>query len=416
LGVKVVFRALLIMASLAVAITALFIAVPSILLSPALAHWQAGGFPSLSAAVGNSCGVLWSSATGAADLRSERPARATDLYGIGSITKTFVAVVTLQLVDDGRLDLERPVTDYVPRLRDMHIANVGTATLAQLMNHTSGIPSWEDDPRWIRDARGAGIDPNRRWQPADSLAYIDGKPALSPPGTEYHYANTNYTLLGLAIEAVTGQPLASEIRRRILAPLELHDTYLEGFQSEPVDHLPRRYHFDTEMFRTMAGIAPSFTTARPGLLDVSTSSLAPEWAAGGMVMTARDLANFAVALRDGRLLAPKEMTFMMAWRPAEPGKQVGHGLFRYDRGNDRHTIGNVGAVLGFGAQMEWLEGGDAVFVSLSNVGSIDAGDVPLDRHAALPFVLASLAYMTGVNATRCLGHSSAALADKPSVR
>ena len=280
LGVKVVFRALQIMASLAVAITALFIAVPSILLRPALAHWQAGGFPSLSAAVGNSCGVLWSSATGAADLRSERPARATDLYGIGSITKTFVAVVTLQLVDDGRLDLERPVTDYVPRLRDMHIANVGTATLAQLMEphvrHSKLGGRSSLDTRCPRRR----YRPNRRWQPADSLAYIHGKPALSPPGTEYHYANTNYTLLGLAIEAVTGQPLASEIRRRILAPLELHDTYLEGFQSEPVDHLPRRYHFDTEMFRTMGWHCASFTTARPGLLDVSTSSLAPEWAAG----------------------------------------------------------------------------------------------------------------------------------------
>jgi D-alanyl-D-alanine carboxypeptidase len=408
--VKAVWRALLIMAALAIAITVVFISAPTIVLSPALAHWQAGGFPSLSAAVGNSCGVLWSSAAGVADLRSGRPARATDLYGIGSITKTFVAVVVLQLVDEGRLDLERPVTDYVPRLRDMHIANVGTATLAQLMNHTSGIPSWEDDSRWIRDARGASIDPSRRWQPTDSLAYIDGKPALSSPGAEYHYANTNYTLLGLAVEAVTGQPLASEITRRILAPLGLHDTYLEGYQSEPTDRRPSRYHFDTETFRTTAGIAPSFTLVRPDLLDVSAASLAPEWAAGGLVTTARDLASFALALRDGRLLKTKQLAFMQTWRPAEPGSQVGHGLFRFDRGNDRHTIGHQGAVLGFGAQMEWLEGGDAVLVSMSNVGSMDAGDVPLDRRAGLPFVLASLAYMVGVDATGCLGHSSAALA------
>jgi D-alanyl-D-alanine carboxypeptidase len=414
--VKTIRRAILIVVSLAIGITAVFISVPTIVLHPALAHWQAGGFPSLSATVGNSCGVLWSSAAGVADLRSGRPARATDLYGIGSITKTFVAVVVLQLVDEGRLDLERPVTDYVPRLRDMHIANVGAATLAQLMNHTSGIPSWEDDPRWIRDARGAGIDPSRRWQPTDSLAYIDGKPELSPPGAEYHYANTNYTLLGLAVEAVTGQPLASEIARRILAPFGLHDTYLEGYQPEPVDRLPSRYHFDTETFRTTAGIAPSFTLIRPDLLDVSTASLAPEWAAGGLVTTARDLASFALALRDGRLLTPNQMAFMQAWRPAESGKQVGHGLFRFDRGSKRYTIGNVGAVLGFGAQMEWLEGGDAVFVSLSNVGSIDAGDVPLDRHAALPFVLASLAYVAAVNVTGCLGHSSAALTTKQRAR
>ena len=404
---KAIRRALLVVASAGILMAALVIAMPTIVLKPALAHWQAGGFPSLSVAVGNRCGVLWSSAAGLADLRSpERPARATDLYGIGSITKTFVAVVALQLVDEGRLNLERPVTDYVPRLREMHIANAATATLAQLMSHTSGIPSWEDDPRWIRDARGAGIDPHRHWQSLDSLAYIDSKPPLSPPGAEYHYANTNYTLLGLAIEEVTGQSLAGEIGRRILAPLGLHDTYLEGYQQEPADRLPRRYHFDTQVFRTTAGIAPSFTVVRPGLLDVSDSSLAPEWAAGGLVTTARDLASFALALRDGRLLSPRQLAYMQAWRPAEPGIEVGHGLFRFDRGNNRHTIGHQGAVLGFGAQMEWVEGGDAVLVSLSNVGSIDAGDVPLDRHAALPFVLASIAYTAGARATRCLGHSS----------
>jgi CubicO group peptidase (beta-lactamase class C family) len=320
---KAMRRALLVVASAGILMTAMLIAVPTIVLRPALAHWQAGGFPSLSVAVGNGCGVLWSSAAGVADLGSGRPARTTDLYGVGSITKTFVAVVALQLVDEGRLNLERPATDYVPRLREMHIANAGTATLAQLMNHTSGIPSWEDD------------------------------------------------------------------------------------------RLPRRYHFDTEVFRTTAGIAPSFTVVRPGLLDVSSASLAPEWAAGGLVTTARDLASFALALRDGRLLNPKQLAFMQTWRPAESGSEVGHGLFRFDRGNDRHTIGHQGAVLGFGAQMEWLESGDAVIVSLSNVGSIDGGDAPLDRHAALPFVLATIAYTAAAKATGCLGHSSTPSARNP---
>lgn len=143
---------------------------------------------------------------------------------------------------------------------------------------------------------------------------------------------------------------------------------------------------------------------RPGLLDVSDASLAPEWAAGGLVTTARDLASFALALRDGRLLKPKQLAFMQTWRPAEPGRQVGHGLFRFDRGNGRNTIGHSGAVLGFGADMEWLENGDGVLVSLSNVGSIDAGDVPLDTHAAVPFVLATLAYLAGEKAVGCPGH------------
>lgn len=399
-----ILRTLAVAGSIAVLAAVVIIFVPTVVLRPALEHWQAGGFPSVSVAVGNSCGVLWSSAAGDADLSSGRHARATDLYGVGSITKTFVAVVALQLADEGRLNLDRPVTDYVPRLRDMHIANADTATLAQLMGHTSGIPSWEDDSRWIRDARGADIDPRRQWQPMDVLSYIDGKPALAPAGAAYHYANTNYTLVGLAIEAVTGHLLASEIQHRILAPLGLRDTYLEGYQQEPPDQLPRRYQFDTEAFRSTAGIGPIFTVLRPGLLDVSAASLAPEWAAGGLLTTAHDLATFALALRDGRLLNQKQLAFMQQWRPAESGMQVGHGLFRFDRGNGRYTIGHIGSVLGFGAQMEWLERGDAVFVSLSNVGSIDAGEVPLDRRAALPFVLATRAYLYGAKATACIGH------------
>jgi D-alanyl-D-alanine carboxypeptidase len=402
--VKAFRRSLFVAGAVVVVAAVLVIVFPTIVLRPTLAHWRAGGFPSVSVAIGNSCGVLWSSAAGDADLTSGRHARATDLYGIGSITKTFVAVVALQLVDEGRLDLDRPVTQYVPRLRDMHIANADTATLAQLLGHTSGIPSWEDDPRWIREARGADIDPRRSWQPMDDLTYIYAKPALSPAGAEYRYANTNYTLVGLAIEAVTGNPLASEIRRRILAPLGLHDTYLEGYQEEPLSQLPRRYQFDSDTFRSTAGIAPIFTVPRPGLLDVSAASVAPEWAAGGLVTTARDLATFALALRDGRLLNQQQLAFMQQWRPAGPGMQVGHGLFRFERGNGRYTIGHIGSVLGFGAQMEWLEHGDAVFVSLSNVGSIDAGDVPLDKHAASPFVLATLAYLAAAKATGCIGH------------
>jgi len=399
---KTVRRVLLVIVSLAVLAAVVLVAFPTIALRPTLAHWRAGGYPSLSVAIANECGVVWSAAAGAADLRAGRDARTSDLYGVGSITKTVVAVVALQLADEGRLDLARSATDYVPRLREMQIPNAGTATLAQLMNHTSGIPSWEDDPRWIREARGAAVDPHRPWQPADSLAYVDGKQALSPPGAEYHYSNTNYTLLGLAIEAITGQSLGSEIKRRILVPLGLQDTYLEGDQGAPPNRLARRYHFDTPVFRATAGVAPSFTTARPGLLDVSDASLAPEWAAGGLVTTAHDLATFALALRDGRLLTRKQLAFMQTWRPAEDGLQVGHGLFRFDRGNGRYTLGHQGSVLGFAAQMEWLEKGDAVLVSLSNVGSIDAGEVPLDRHAALPFVLATFTYLASAKATACL--------------
>jgi D-alanyl-D-alanine carboxypeptidase len=103
--------------------------------------------------------------------------------------------------------------------------------------------------------------------------------------------------------------------------------WVEGYQQEPSNQLPSRYQFNTDAFRSSAGIAPILTVPRPDLLDVSAASLAPEWAAGGLVATAHDLASFALALRDGRLVNRKQLAFMQQWRTAEPGMQVGHGLF-----------------------------------------------------------------------------------------
>lgn len=400
---KVIRRMLLIATAIVAVVAILFVSLSGPTLRAALHEWRDGGFPSLSVAIGNTCGVVWTGVAGERNLESSDPATSTDLYGIGSITKTFVAVVVLQLAAEGVLDLIQPATHYARQLQNMGIANADTATLAQLMNHTSGIASWETDQRWIRDARGADLDPRRRWAPTDALAYIRGKPATAAPGVAYRYSNTNYTLLGLVIEAATGRPLTREIEERILIPLGLNSTFLEGYEAIPAERLPRRYHFGTGAFQEAAGVSPHFAESSQGLLDVSASSLAPEWAAGGIVMTADDLAAFALALRDGRLLAPEQLAFMQTWRPAEPGSEVGHGLFRLDRGNGLHTIGHGGAVLGFGAQMEWLEGGDAVIVSLANVGTIHSGETPLDGGAARPFALASLVYLAGVKAIGCLG-------------
>jgi CubicO group peptidase (beta-lactamase class C family) len=345
-------------------------------LNQALQLWVNDGFPSLSVAVANSCGVIWQGAAADAALTSDT-ASTSNAYGIGSITKTFVAVVVMQLAEAGKLSLDQTPADVLGPTPMSGIPNTGTARLRELMNHTSGIPSWEEDPRWIREARGARYDPQRHWSAADDLAYIRGAKPLAAPGVLYHYSNTNYTILGLVIEKVTGHTLAQEIRRRILEPLKLRHTYLDEGQPVPRGLLPRRYHFATEEFKRTAGISNLFPEIRPGLIDVSRSRLASEWAAGALVATASDLATFAVALRDGRLVTPSSFQFMTEWRTAEERREVGHGLFRVTHRDGSHEIGNTGNVLGFTADMWWAEQGDSAIVALSNAGSVGAGDIPL---------------------------------------
>ncbi|MBC8155691.1 MAG: beta-lactamase family protein [Bacteroidetes bacterium] len=335
------------------------------------------GVPGISAAIATSQGVIWTGVAGCSNVVTRQPLHEANLLGIGSITKTFVAVVILQLVEEGKLSLNHTAQDVLGGMVQ-YIPNANQATLAQLMNHTGGVPSWEDDSLWIRQGRGRDLDPQRHWGKLETLAYVRGHAALNAPGHQFNYANTNYTLLGLAIEKVTGQDVAHEIRTRICQPLGLAETFLEGFELEPRRRLARRYHFATAEFCRTAGVAAGFPEVQPGLVDVSSSNLSVEWTAGGVVTTARDLATFALALRTGPLLKAASRTFMQTWESAGAQWQVGHGLFRDQRFGPQVLVGHDGGVLGFTASFFWVEGTDAVIVLLANVGVMHAGKVPVN--------------------------------------
>ncbi len=335
----------------------------------------AKGIPGISAAVATSDGVVWTGVAGFADLQTGVPVRPDMLFGIGSITKTFVAVVILQLAEEGRLDLGATAASLLGPAMD-GIPNADKATIAQLLNHTSGVPSWEDDPAWISDGRGATLDASRIWAKTETLPYIKGHEPLAEPGAAYSYANTNYTLLGMIIEKVTGEEAVDEIHRRILDKLDLEDILLEGFEPVPPEQLPHRYHWATPDFRKDAGVNAAFSEVRPDLIDATGSNLSVEWTAGGMVASARDLALYGAALRDGRLLKPESMEFLTEWFPAGEDQQVGHNVFRTEYPDGPALIGHGGSVLGFTGSLYWVEGADVVVVVVSNVGTMHSGEVP----------------------------------------
>ena len=348
-------------------------------LAALLQEGVAKGIPGISAAVATRDGVVWSGVAGKADLQSGEPVRPDMLFGVGSITKTFAAVVILQLAQEGRVNLEATAASILGTAVD-GIPNADQATLAQLLNHTGGVPSWEDDPVWIREGRGSALDVGRIWGKPDTLLYIKGHAPLAAPGVAYSYANTNYTLLGMVIEKITGHDAVREIHQRILDPLGLADIRLEGFEPVPSRQLPHRYHWATAEFRKQAGINAAFPEIRPELIDASRSNLSVEWTAGGMVASARDLALYAVALRDGRLLGPQSMRFMTQWFPAGDGQQIGHNVFRDDKSGTA-VIGHAGDVLGFTGSFYWIESGDTVVAVVCNVGSMHSGDVPATAYS-----------------------------------
>lgn len=204
-------------------------------------------------------------------------------WGIGSATKMFVAVVALQLADEGRLDLDDGIDTYFADLADAE-----RITPRQLLQHTSGLAEYLNDP-------GAQGDGTREWSPAEMVAVAEAAGRAAEPGVAYHYANTNYILLGEIIGQVTGGSWFDAVTKRIIEPLGLSDTGLLGAESAP------GYVIDAEKFVEASG------SLHPSLGG----------AAGVMRSTGRDLLHFITALRDGVLLSPSSGAAMRTFVTAE---------------------------------------------------------------------------------------------------
>lgn len=348
-------------------------------LQNALVCGIAMGIPGISVAVGSGDELAWTGTAGYSDISRRVPVKTHDRFGIGSITKTFVARVILQLAEEGRLDLDKTPLDYLDLDMVRKVPNTDKAALRQLINHQSGIPTWEFQPDWIPEGRGEKMKLDYVWGKTDTLKYVseEGMTAAFEPGERYSYSNTNYTILGLVVEAVTGNEVITEIRRRILEPLELNDTYLESFEPIPGGYV-HHYHYATPQFKKIAGVHRGFPLIRPYLVESTAANLSPEWAAGGMVSSASDLVRWARAIRDGELLGPdmqKEVfTYYPPEKPRSSRMQYMQGIMRMENYyRDLAAYGHSGGTLGFTALMYWFEDTGNIVVVLTNAGGMHSG-------------------------------------------
>jgi D-alanyl-D-alanine carboxypeptidase len=277
--------------------------------------------------------------SGVSDLATGAALRPSARFRIGSITKTFVATAVLQLVGEGRLELDEPVAHHLPGL----LAEGEQITVRQLLNHTSGLPNYNDDP-----ALFAGIVENRVWEPRQLVAMAEKQPQLFEPGSAWAYSNTNYIVAGLLIEAVSGRPLARELDRRIFSPLRLRHTSFPSTTARLTGYHAHGY-ISTESIPTPDG--------QP--VDVTGYNPSHAWAAGAIVSNAADLSTFYAALMSGRLLTPsllREMKTTVAEDPTDPGKTFSYGL-GLQRVNDPCGVnwGHAGSILGYQSVAFWNE-------------------------------------------------------------
>ena len=237
------------------------------------------------------------------DPHTHAPLAPTNSFHIASITKTFVAAVVLQLAAEGRLSLDDSVQKWLPGVISGHGYNPAKITIRQLLQQNSGLRDYTSAPGFLTLQNFA-----KTWQP-QQLVDI----ALGLPPVDRMYSNTNYILLGMIIQKVTGQTPITEISRRILAPLGLHGT------SFPL---------------TSKQIPAPYAHGYDGPMDV-TNLVNPSiaWTAGAMISTVDDLARFYRALLTGRLLPLAQQRELLAAVPvSNPGslftEHFGLGIYR----------------------------------------------------------------------------------------
>ncbi|MGN9909875.1 serine hydrolase domain-containing protein [Phytohabitans sp. LJ34] len=256
--------------------------------------------------------------SGVADRRTGAPMPPDGYFRIGSNTKTFVAVVVLQLVGEGRLALTDPVERWLPGVVSGNGNDGSRISVRQLLQQTSGIPDYLEDLPAFGSADGYRQHRLDRVTAADLVALAMRHEPVFAPGTHWAYSNTNYILAGMLIEKVTGRPWPQAVQSRIINPLRLrHTSYVDGRSHLPRPHA-RGYH--------------QFVPGDP-LVDTTVLNASYGGAAGGLVSTTTDLTRFWQALQRGQLLRPQQMTQMHDTVLAEtfqglyPGLRYGLGIF-----------------------------------------------------------------------------------------
>ena len=234
-------------------------------------------------------GALDRAAAGVANVDTSRPAHPGDRYRIGSNTKTMTAVVVLQLVEEGRLSLDDPLVDHLPRF-DLD----PRMTVRHALQQTTGLPTntgiW-NDPDSVAKNRFRAFTPTELVETA-----LANFPEPRPePGTSWTYSNTNYVLAGLVVESVTGHSLRTELRHRVFSPLGLRHTSFPS-RFDPLLSGP-----------ALHGYVPG---GNGTFEDMTTYNPSWAWAAGAVISTTSDETMFMRGLFDGTLLSEKSLEVM----------------------------------------------------------------------------------------------------------
>jgi CubicO group peptidase (beta-lactamase class C family) len=306
---------------------------------------------------------VWFSGYGVADCASRAPVTADTVFRIGSVTKTMTAVAVMQLWEQGLVDLDVPVAEYLRSFGLTPVrADLPPVTLRHLLTHTAGLGYWRRWSDLLRPAVGSG-DATRSVQPMADY-YRRGLPVEVAPGTKWMYSNHGFATLGQIVEDVTGEPFARYLRAHVLAPLGMERSDL--VRSE----------------RVTAGHATGYVVRARGLVPAVDREVATP-AGGAVRSTPQDMARYATALlhgganEHGTVLEPDTLGLMFQAHHQPDPRVPGYGLsFELGEEDGHRTVGHGGVLSGFLTQMTLAPDDGVGVVVLANTGGFDGRGAP----------------------------------------
>jgi D-alanyl-D-alanine carboxypeptidase len=328
---------------------------------------RSGRFAGAELAVAMPDGSVLALATGFADTAKKEAMTTRHLLLQGSVGKTYASAVAMQLIHEGKIGLDDPISKYLggePWFS--RLPNAQSITVRQLMNHTSGLVRYEFNERFTADLTAAG---DRIWKPQELVAYIFDTAAPFAAGQGWDYSDTNYIVLGMIMEKVTGRTYYDLARERVLRPAGLSATVPSDARSIP-------------------GLANGYAGANnpfggsDAMLVGGRMVINPqfEWTGGGMASTASDLARWGKRLYEGGAFDASMLPKLLDGVPARLGQNTKYGLGVIIRETPLGTLyGHSGFFPGYQAEMLYLPAQKAAIafqVNSSVPGALGRGVSP----------------------------------------
>jgi len=312
----------------------------------------------------------WQATLGTGEIGKTTPLSMADFVRIGSNTKTMTSTVILQLVQEGKLKLDDPISKFRP-----DVPNGRNITIEQLATMRSGLYSYTFD---LGFNETLDKDPKKAWTPDELLKIAFSHPPNAPPGTKFDYCNTNIVLLGLVIEQLTGMSARDAFQKRIFEPLKLTHTQLPAANDWSIpDPHPQGYQFLSNVATINSYAVPpaQLPAALNGTLrPLNQTNANPSWAwtAGGGISTADDLAVYVKALVGGGLLNPQmqkiRLDSIVSTNPGNPAAAgYGIGIARFGP-----LTGHDGQIPGYSTVMVYDPKADNMVIILTNLAAVPA--------------------------------------------